>query len=45
VKLKERCEEAGIACEVQYPDAQGVKHETTTDYLIATLKGAAGTSE
>lgn len=45
VKLKERCEEAGIACEVQYPDAPAVKYENTTDYLIATLKGATGFSE
>jgi len=41
VKLKERCESAGIGCEVQYPDAPGVKHETTTDYLISKLKAPA----
>jgi acetyl esterase/lipase len=44
VKLKERCEDADIDCELQYPDAPGVKYETTTDYLIATLKGT-GTSD
>ena len=38
VKLKERCEKAGIECEVVYPGAPNVKYETTTDYLIATLK-------
>lgn len=45
VKLKERCESAGIQCEVHYPGAPGVKYETPTDYLIATLKRPAGTSE
>ena len=44
-KLKERCETAGIGCELQYPNATGVKYETPTNYLIATLKGALGTSE
>ena len=38
VKLKERCQSAGIGCDLWYPDAPGVKYETTTDYLIATLK-------
>lgn len=38
VKLKERCESAGIGCEVQYPGAPEVKYKTTTDYLIAVLK-------
>lgn len=42
VKLKERCEDEGIDCELQYPDAPGVKHATTTDYLISTLKGNSG---
>lgn len=45
VKLKERCEEIGISCEVQYPEAKGVKHENTTDYLIATLKNSADNSK
>jgi arylsulfatase len=39
-KLQERCKKAGIGCELVYPDAPSVKHETTTEYLIATLKGA-----
>ncbi len=38
IKLQERCREAGIGCDVVYPGAPGVKHETPTDYLIATLK-------
>jgi hypothetical protein len=42
LKLKMRCEAVGIGCEVQYPNAPGVKHKTTTDYLIATLKSATG---
>jgi iduronate 2-sulfatase len=45
LKLKERCKEVGIDCEFQYPGAPNVKHETPTDYLIATLKGISGTSE
>lgn len=44
VKLQERCEEFGIDCALNYPDAPNVKHETPTDYLIATLKGAANSS-
>ena len=38
VKLKEHCEAAGVNCELVYPGAKGVKHKTSTDYLIATLK-------
>lgn len=45
VKLKERCEKVDISCEVQYPGATGVMYETTTEYLIATLKKASGSSE
>jgi iduronate 2-sulfatase len=45
VKLKERCEAAGLGCDVQYPDAHGVKYKNTTDYLIGTLKGREGASE
>jgi hypothetical protein len=32
------CEANGVACELVYPGAPDVKHETATDYLIATLK-------
>lgn len=45
LKLQERCKEAGVACEFWYPGAPGVKHETPTDYLLATLKGPAFTSQ
>ncbi len=38
LKLMERCKEKGIECEFKFPDAPGVKHENTTNYLIATLK-------
>ncbi|MFY0654542.1 MAG: sulfatase-like hydrolase/transferase [Cyclobacteriaceae bacterium] len=44
VKLQERCEQVGIGCELKYPDAPVVKHETPTDYLIASLKGSARSS-
>lgn len=37
-KLKERCDELGVECEVVYPGAPDVKHETITDYLIAFFK-------
>ena len=37
VKLQEHCESVGIECEVMYPDAPNVQHETPTDYLIASL--------
>ncbi len=38
VKLKERCDELGIGCELVYPGAPDVRHKTPTDFLIATLK-------
>jgi len=38
VKLKERCLESGTHCEIVYPGAPGIVHETTTDYLISSLK-------
>jgi acetyl esterase/lipase len=38
VKLQERCTAAGVACELVYPGAPGVKHADATAYLIATLK-------
>ncbi|WP_439182772.1 alpha/beta hydrolase fold domain-containing protein [Carboxylicivirga taeanensis] len=37
-KLKERCEGAGISCEVYFPGALGVKYNTTTDFLIENLR-------
>lgn len=38
VKLQEHCKKNGVACELVYPGAPNVKHTTTQDYLIATLK-------
>jgi acetyl esterase/lipase len=40
VKLQERCRELGVPCELVYPGAPDVKHETPTDYLIATLSAS-----
>ncbi|MBI1375618.1 MAG: alpha/beta hydrolase fold domain-containing protein [Phycisphaera sp.] len=40
VKLQEHCNEIGVPCELNYPGAPDVKHATTTDYLIDTLKAA-----
>ena len=40
VKLKEHCEKIGTKCELVYPGVKDVQHKTTTEYLIATLKGA-----
>ncbi|EMI21616.1 Esterase/lipase-like protein [Rhodopirellula maiorica SM1] len=38
VKLKEHCEEEGVDCELVYPGAENVEHETTADYLLWKLK-------
>lgn len=38
VKLQEHCRSKGVDCELVYPNAPDVRHETTTDYLIKTLK-------
>ena len=43
LKLQEHCTALDVACELVYPGAPGVKHETPTDYLIATLKAPAKT--
>jgi len=42
VGLQERCREVGIQCDVVYPGAKDVKHETPTDYLITALKARSG---
>jgi acetyl esterase/lipase len=41
VKLQEHCKEAGVPCELVYPDAPDVKHATIQDYLIEKLKAAS----
>ncbi|MBT5708026.1 MAG: DUF1080 domain-containing protein, partial [Verrucomicrobia bacterium] len=38
VKLQKHCAAIGVGCELVYPGAIEVNHETPTDYLIATLK-------
>lgn len=38
VKLQEHCLANNVACELVYPDAPSVKHNTVLDYLIAKLK-------
>jgi acetyl esterase/lipase len=38
VKLQENCKKNGVTCELVYPGTPNVKHPTTQDYLIATLK-------
>ena len=38
VKLREKCESVGVDCELVYPNAPGVKHATTSEYLIERLK-------
>jgi len=38
VKLQEHCQANGVACELFYPNAPDVKHKSTTEFLIATLK-------
>ncbi|MBE7496039.1 MAG: alpha/beta hydrolase [Verrucomicrobiaceae bacterium] len=38
VKLQEHCKANGVTCDLVYPGAADVKHKSTTEYLIATLK-------
>ena len=37
VKLCEECAEKGVKCELVYPGADGVEHETTGDFLVEML--------
>jgi acetyl esterase/lipase len=37
VKLREHCEEFGVKCQLVYPGAAQVKHESPTDFLIDSL--------
>jgi acetyl esterase/lipase len=39
IGLQQRCRGVGIDCDLVYPGAPGVKHQTPTDYLIAKLGG------
>jgi acetyl esterase/lipase len=36
--LQEKCASAGVSCELVYPGAPGVKHATTSDYLLDVLQ-------
>lgn len=38
VELQKRCRELNVPCELVYPGAPGVTHNTPTDFLIATLR-------
>ena len=40
VKLQERCNAEGVACELVYPGAPDVTHETTLSYLIDLLNAS-----
>ncbi|QEF98371.1 acetyl esterase [Stieleria maiorica] len=39
VQLQQHCRSVGVECELVYPGAEDVQHETTSDYLISKLKG------
>ncbi|MDV6033410.1 MAG: DUF1080 domain-containing protein [Phycisphaera sp. RhM] len=39
VQLQQHCRNVGVECELVYPGAENVQHETTSDYLIWKLKG------
>jgi acetyl esterase/lipase len=39
VELQKRCKELGVPCELVYPGARRVKHESSTEYLISKLQG------
>jgi len=43
VMLQRRCAELGVSCEVTYPGAPGVTHESATAYLISVLTQRADT--
>jgi acetyl esterase/lipase len=40
VKLQEHCKAKGVACELVYPGAPDVKHDTVQTYLLEKLKAA-----
>jgi acetyl esterase/lipase len=44
VKLRERLQEVGVACELVYPGAPDVRHPQIADYLIARLTTPGGRS-
>lgn len=38
VKLQEKCQSVKVNCELVYPGAPGIKHDSVTNYLITHLK-------
>lgn len=40
IKLQEHCQSMDVPCELFYPGAPNAKHDSTTDFLISTLKAA-----
>jgi hypothetical protein len=38
VKLKEHCKSKGVACDLVYPGAPGIRHKSPTEFLISELK-------
>ena len=40
-KLQEHCRELGVGCELVYPGAPGIVHQSPTAFLIATLASEA----
>ncbi|MBS0210192.1 MAG: alpha/beta hydrolase [Planctomycetes bacterium] len=44
VKLQEHCREAGVPCELYYPDAKDAKHKSIDAYLIEVLKAPTARS-
>lgn len=44
VMLQERCRQQKVLCELAYPSAPDVEHESPTDFLIATLKPKSAAS-
>ena len=41
IGLQARCRELGIGCDLVYPGAPDVTHQTSTAYFISCLKGGA----
>ena len=37
-KLEEKLKSVGVDCELVYPEAPGVKHKNTVDFIIEKLK-------
>ena len=44
LKLQECCHEIGVVCDLVYPGAPDITHESPTDYLISALKAPGETT-